>query len=52
MALQGRPWNDCKGDEKKKLRIIFDQLKAAAFDKGHNAFEQMMNQIGVRAKGS
>ena len=52
MALQGRPWNDCKGDEKKKLRIIFDQLKADAFDKGHNAFEQMMNQIGVRAKGS
>ena len=52
MALQGRPWNDCKGDEKKKLRIIFDQLKADAFDEGHNAFEQMMNQIGVRPKGS
>ena len=51
LALQGRPWNDCKGDEKKKLRIIFDQLKADAFDEGHNAFEQMMDQIGVRSKG-
>jgi hypothetical protein len=36
----------------KKLRIIFDQLKADAFDEGHNAFEKMMNQIGVRSKGS
>jgi DNA transformation protein len=52
MALQGRPWNDCKGDEKKKLRVIFDGLKAEAFDEGRGAFEQMMNQIGVRAKPS
>jgi hypothetical protein len=28
MALQGRPWNDCKGDEKKALRVRFDALKA------------------------
>ena len=50
MALQGRPWNDCKGDEKKKLRVVFDSLKTEAFDEGRGAFEQMMNQIGVRAK--
>jgi hypothetical protein len=28
MALQGRPWNDCKGEEKKTLRRAFDQLKS------------------------
>lgn len=28
MALQGRPWNDCKGDEKKALRARFDAIKA------------------------
>lgn len=26
MGLQGRPWNDCKGDEKKALRQRFDAL--------------------------
>jgi hypothetical protein len=30
MGLQGRPWNDCKGDEKKALRVKFDALKEAA----------------------
>jgi DNA transformation protein and related proteins len=29
MGLQGRPWNDCKGDEKKALRIRFDALCAS-----------------------
>jgi hypothetical protein len=28
MGLQGRPWNDCKGDEKKALRRRFDALCA------------------------
>lgn len=27
MALQGRPWNDCKGKEKAELRERFDALK-------------------------
>lgn len=49
MGLQGRPWNDCKGAEKAALRKRFDALKAEAFDKDLSAFEQMMNQIGVRA---
>jgi DNA transformation protein and related proteins len=26
MGLQGRPWNDCKGEEKKALRQRFDTL--------------------------
>ncbi|MGL4238343.1 TfoX/Sxy family protein [Tabrizicola sp.] len=28
MGLQGRPWNDCKGDEKKALRKRFDKICA------------------------
>ena len=28
MALQGRPWNDCTGDERKALRAQFDAIKA------------------------
>jgi hypothetical protein len=26
MGLQGRPWNDCKGEEKKALRQRFDAI--------------------------
>jgi hypothetical protein len=26
MGLQGRPWNDCKGEEKKALRQRFDSI--------------------------
>ena len=29
MGLQGRPWNDCKGEEKKALRQRFDTLCAS-----------------------
>lgn len=28
MGLQGRPWNDCKGAEKARLRARFDRLKS------------------------
>lgn len=49
MALQNRPWNDCKGDEKKALRKRFDTIKASSFDAGLAAFEHVMDQIGVRA---
>jgi len=52
MAVQGRPWNDCKGEEKKELRKRFDALKANAFDGDLSAFEQVMDQIGVRVKSS
>jgi hypothetical protein len=34
MGLQGRPWNDCKGEEKKALRKRFD-----AICKGFNGSE-------------
>ncbi len=29
MGLQGRPWNDCHGDEKQQLRKRFDALKSS-----------------------
>jgi len=48
MALQGRPWNDCKGEEKKALRTAFDALKAKSFDADRSEFERMLDQIGVR----
>ena len=48
MGLQNRPWNDCKGEEKKALRKRFDAIKASAFDADRDSFEKMMDQIGVR----
>lgn len=47
MGLQGRPWNDCKGKEKKALRKRFDAIKAASFDKGRSDFEAALDAIGV-----
>ncbi|SCZ58684.1 TfoX/Sxy family DNA transformation protein [Epibacterium ulvae] len=47
MALQGRPWNDCKGDEKKALRQRFDAIKAQSFDKDLSEFERILDSIGV-----
>lgn len=49
MGLQNRPWNDCRGEEKKALRVRFDAIKAHAFDQNLSEFEKMMNQIGVLA---
>ncbi len=47
MALQGRPWNDCKGAEKEALRAQFDALKAGSFDKGRSELEIFMRDIGL-----
>ena len=47
MGLQGRPWNDCKGDEKKALRARFDAIKSSSFDVGLSEFEHALNEIGV-----
>ena len=47
MGLQGRPWNDCKGEEKKALRARFDTIKASAFDHNRSAFEKALDEIGV-----
>ena len=48
MALQGRPWNDCKGEEKKALRNRFDAIKAKLFDPHLSEMERMLDLIGVR----
>ena len=55
MGLQGRPWNDAQGQEKKQLRQTFDVLKAsihpAASQNGlPHTLEDVLNRIGVRAK--
>ncbi|MDX8352088.1 TfoX/Sxy family protein [Cognatiyoonia sp. IB215182] len=47
MALQGRPWNDCKGAEKQALRKQFDAIKARSFDQNRSELERILNQIGV-----
>ncbi|WP_164658682.1 TfoX/Sxy family DNA transformation protein [Tropicibacter sp. Alg240-R139] len=52
MALQGRPWNDCKGEEKKALRKRFDTIVAASYDKGRSDFEAALDAIGVIEKRS
>jgi hypothetical protein len=53
MGLQGRPWNDCKGDEKRALRNAFDALKAEvaqSSDAAPSGIERMLDEIGVGAK--
>lgn len=49
MALQGRPWNDCKGPEKEALRRRFDALKAGAARSSDSAIEAALDALGVRA---
>jgi DNA transformation protein and related proteins len=52
MGLQGRPWNDCKGDEKKALRVRFDAIKAefaGSKEKGRSDLEAALNMFGVIA---
>ena len=45
MALQGRPWNDCKGEEKKALRKRFDTLCA-----GFNRFGRSQRRAVPRPR--
>ena len=47
MGLQGRPWNDCKGEEKKALRVRFDAIKAQAFDSDRSELERALDALGV-----
>lgn len=50
MGLQGRPWNDCKGDEKKTLRQRFDAI-CAGFNRSDSKraadIETMLSFLGV-----
>lgn len=52
MGLQGRPWNDCQGDEKTALRARFDEIKSNSnntdgYEKGRSELEATLNIIGV-----
>ena len=47
MALQGRPWNDCKGEEKKVLRVRFDAIVAQTHAKGRSELEAALDFFGV-----
>jgi len=47
MGLQGRPWNDCQGDEKKALRVRFDAMKAGSTKKGRSELETALDLFGV-----
>ena len=52
MGLQGRPWNDCTGEEKAALRHRFDALvaqrKVAARDGLPPALAEALDAMGVR----
>ncbi len=48
MGLQGRPWNDCKGPEKKALRERFDALKATQKVDPSVEIDRILDEIGVR----
>ena len=53
MGLQGRPWNDCQGDEKKALRARFDAIKAGMVgtkEKGRSELETALQFFGVVEK--
>jgi len=49
MGLQGRPWNDCQGDEKAALRKRFDAIKSStpAMKKGRSDLETALDLFGV-----
>ncbi len=51
MGLQGRPWNDCQGEEKDRLRQRFDEIKASR-NNPHSGIESILNKIGVIEKTS
>ena len=50
MGLQGRPWNDCRGEEKDRLRLRFDALKAESRSSAagiSREFEAALETLGV-----
>lgn len=47
MGLQGRPWNDCRGEEKRALRARFDAIKARSVANARSRIDQALNDLGV-----
>lgn len=52
MALQGRPWNDCRGAEKAGLRQRFDALVVECRGGGPTPIETALREIGLVAPQS
>ncbi len=52
MGLQGRPWNDCKGEEKKALRKRFDAIKASVSTAPEMQIIADLDAIGVRVSAA
>jgi hypothetical protein len=50
MGLQGRPWNDCRGDEKKALRVRFDAIVASVARSPDRALNAALDALGVIEK--
>lgn len=50
MGLQGRPWNDCRGDEKSALRTRFDAIVASTRAAPLSGLERALDEIGVRLR--
>ena len=53
MGLQGRPWNDCQGEEKAALRKRFDALKSGTKSADGALppdLAQMLDRMGVCRK--
>lgn len=52
MGLQDRLWSDLQGEEKKAMRLRFDELVASVSkaDKGISGLEAELNQFGVGKK--
>lgn len=51
MGLQGRPWNDCQGAEKKALREQFDKIVATEANPVP-AIVQALDDVGVLVNAS
>ncbi len=47
MAVQGRPWNSCKGAEKAALRVRFDEIKATVRPSETSRIEAELDAWGV-----
>lgn len=48
MGLQGRPWNDCRGAEKDRLRARFDAIRATVAAEGPDpALDRFMRDFGL-----
>lgn len=50
MGLQGRPWNDCRGEEKKTLRLRFDAIVGSVKKRPDTALMQALDALGVVEK--